>query len=169
MKLARLLHAAGASLFVADLDPAKVRAAEAEFGAATVAVEEIVAQSVDIFAPCALGDAVDVENVDRLAARVVAGAANNVFSSTDVADALQSRGVVYAVDFIANAGGIIYDDQLRARPSKRPLDEARARSYVDGIFDRTLRVFALSAEFGIPYWEAALRLAEENLRGPANQ
>lgn len=165
MKLARLLHGVGADLLVADLDPERARAAEAEFGARPVAAAEIATVSADVFAPCALGDAVTAENVDGIAAAIVAGAANNVFSGNEVAERLERRGTVYAVDFIANAGGIVYDDQFRARPQVRPFDEAKARTYVDGIFDRTLRTFALADELDLPLWRAGLRLAEENLDG----
>jgi glutamate dehydrogenase/leucine dehydrogenase len=162
MKLARMLATDGAQLVVADVDAARAAAAAEEFRARVVGPEEICAQDVDVLAPCALGDAIDESTVKTVRARVVAGAANNVFSSATVADRLQARGVIYAVDFVANAGGIVYDDQMVQRPRAERFDETRAKHYVDGIFDRTLTVFEIADAEHVPYWQAGLILAERN-------
>lgn len=162
MKLARLLAADGAQLVVADVDAARTAAAADEFGARVVEPKGICAHDVDVLAPCALGDAINDSNVDTIRARVVAGAANNVFSSSVVADQLQARGVIYAVDFVANAGGIVYDDQMVQRPRADHFDEERAKHYVDGIFDRTLMVFEIADAEGVSFWRAGLMLAERS-------
>jgi leucine dehydrogenase len=167
MKLARLLAEGGANLVVADLDQGRTSLAAERFGAEVVPTGSVCEQRVDILAPCALGDAINDSNVESIAASAIAGAANNVFSSTRVAERIEERGIVYAVDFVANAGGIVYDDQLRTRPKPTDLDREAARAYVDGIYDRTLRVFEIAAEEQVPIWRAGLRLAEENLPGGA--
>jgi hypothetical protein len=66
-------------------------------------------------------------------------------------------------DFVANCGALVYDDQVMQRPLPSPLDPARANAYLHGIFDRTEQVFALAARRDIPYWSAAVVLAEAKL------
>ena len=89
-----------------DVDESK-RALADELGAAWVAPGEIHRADVDVFAPCALGGILDDETVPELRAKIVAGAANNQLADDLVADLLRSRGVLWAPDFVANAGGII--------------------------------------------------------------
>ena len=163
MRLARMLVRDGAQVTVADVDPQRVAAATAEFGVAHVPPDEICALAVDVLAPCALGDAINEDNVDSVQATAIAGAANNVFSSTKVADRLQERGRVYAVDFIANAGGTIYDDQMVQRPRPPQLDRQQANAYLDGIFSRTLEVFDIAAAEDVALWQAAQSIAERKL------
>jgi glutamate dehydrogenase/leucine dehydrogenase len=162
MKLTKMLVADGAVTTVADIDARRTDDAAAELGVSVVPPDQISAQDVDIFSPCALGDAINESNIEEVRAKVIAGAANNVFSSTAIADRLEAKGIVYAVDFIANAGGIVYDDQMVERPRPSEFDHARAEAYVTGVFDRTLRVFDIADERGIPLWKAALSLAETN-------
>lgn len=168
LKLARMLVADGAHVTVADIDAERVATAVDQLGVVSASPEAIATLPVDIFAPCALGDAVNEDNVARIEAKVVAGSANNVFSSTAVAEALERRERVYAVDFIANAGGIIYDDQMVALPRAAAFDEARARGFVEGIFDRTLQVFEGAERDDVPLWQAALSLAQANLAGQSD-
>jgi leucine dehydrogenase len=163
MKLTRLLAADGAQVTVADINADRVAAAVGELGVSSAAPDEIVGLATDVLAPCALGDAINERNANTVQAKVIAGAANNVFASSAVAEELEGRGQVYAVDFIANAGGIIYDDQMLQRPRPDHFDEARARAYVDGIFDRTLQVFDIAEREQVPLWRAALSLARANL------
>jgi glutamate dehydrogenase/leucine dehydrogenase len=163
MRLARILVRDGALVTVADVDARRVAEAAAELGVAHVPPDEICTLDVDVLAPCALGDAVNEDNVDLVQAAVVAGAANNAFSSTKVADRLQERGRVYAVDFVANAGATIYDDQMARRPRPPRLDEQLANAYLDGIFGRILEVFDIAAAEGVALWQAARFMAERNL------
>ncbi|MBS1882841.1 MAG: Glu/Leu/Phe/Val dehydrogenase [Actinobacteria bacterium] len=159
-QLLRLLDEAGAKVIACDLDPEKVARAEREHGVETVAPESIYDQDVDVFAPCALGAVLDDETIPRLRAGIVAGAANNVFAAARHAAALQERGIVYAVDFIANAGGTIYDsDRLR----KGGFQTARAWAGVHRIFARTEQVHTLADAEGLTYQRAAERIAERRL------
>jgi leucine dehydrogenase len=158
MRLARLLAGAGAEVIVADIDPERVDEAVRELGVQVAAAEEIVTLPADVFVPCALGDVINEGNVEDVEATIVAGAANNVFSSAAVADRLQARGRVYAVDYIANAGALVYSDQMIQRPRPARFDDARAARHLSGIFDRILRVLELAEERQLTYREAALSL-----------
>jgi leucine dehydrogenase len=105
--LARLLAAEGARLVVADVRAAAVERVADETGAIPVAVETIVAADVDIFTPCALGAILNAQSIAHLKAKVVAGAANNQLAVDRDGLALHAAGVLYAPDYVINAGGII--------------------------------------------------------------
>ena len=105
-RLARRLAAGGARLVVADVDPGK-RALADELGADWVPADVALRAPVDVLAPCALGGVLDEETVPELQAPVIAGAANNQLADDAIAEALAARGVLWAPDFVANAGGII--------------------------------------------------------------
>ncbi|MBS1891175.1 MAG: Glu/Leu/Phe/Val dehydrogenase family protein [Actinobacteria bacterium] len=105
-RLARLLAAEGAQLMLSDLDPAR-RALAAELGAAWLEPEAAILADCDVLAPCALGGVIDAATVGRLRCRIVCGAANNVLADERLAVDLARRGIVYAPDFIVNAGGLI--------------------------------------------------------------
>jgi len=105
--LCRMLAADGARLFVADVRAAAVERAAREWGATPVAVEDILSQEVEIFAPCALGAILNVQSIRSLRAKVVAGAANNQLALDRDGLALHAAGVLYAPDYVINAGGII--------------------------------------------------------------
>lgn len=123
--LARQLAAEGAALTATDIDPAKRRLAD-ELGARWVDPGEAMTVGCDILAPCALGGAVTAELVPRLGCRAVCGAANNILAEHGVADLLMERGIDYAPDFVANAGGLIsVYGELHSLPAARALDLAR--------------------------------------------
>ncbi len=105
--LARHLSQAGATLFVADVFAANVERAVAELGATAVAADAIYDLDVDVFCPCAMGAVINDETLARLRAPVVAGAANNQLATPAHGLALHQRGVLYAPDYVLNAGGII--------------------------------------------------------------
>ncbi len=105
--LCRLLAADGAKLAVADVRPAALQRVVEEFKATAVAVEDILAADVEVLAPCALGAVLNAASVPRLRARVVAGAANNQLAQDQDGSALAAAGILYAPDYVINAGGII--------------------------------------------------------------
>jgi leucine dehydrogenase len=105
--LARLLNAAGAKLIIADVNLEKAKLLASELNAEVASVDSIVSSQCDIFAPCALGGVLTEKAVDELKAQFVIGGANNQLSSHAQSDQLQSRGIVYAPDYLVNAGGII--------------------------------------------------------------
>jgi leucine dehydrogenase len=162
----RLLVEAGARVVVADVDEAKVRRAREEYGVVAVPAEEIYDQDVDVFGPYALGAVINDHTIPRLKARVVAGAANNVLAEERHGTELERRGIVYAVDFVANSGGTVYDEEMvygawREREGRfRP---ERAMQRVKKIFDRTQEIFEISDNEGVPCWRAAELLAERRI------
>ncbi|SPH18618.1 Leucine dehydrogenase [Defluviimonas aquaemixtae] len=105
--LAQLVHGDGAHLVVTDIDPARVAAAIAEWGAEAAAEDDIYKTGADIFAPCAIGGVLNAETIPQLRARVVVGAANNQLATPADGDRMAQRGILYAPDFVANGGGII--------------------------------------------------------------
>ncbi len=107
MELARLIHEEGGKLTVADVNQAAVKEAQDRFGAEIVDKDDAVAADVDIFAPCALGGAVNSETIGRLQAKIVAGAANNQLASPELGAMLAERGVLYCPDYVINAAGVI--------------------------------------------------------------
>ncbi|HYO45325.1 MAG TPA: Glu/Leu/Phe/Val dehydrogenase dimerization domain-containing protein [Gemmatimonadota bacterium] len=106
-ELCRLLHTEGATLVVADRDPQRARYATESWGAETVPPEAIWEAPVDVFAPCALGAVLDDRTIPRLRASVVAGAANDQLAENRHGDELRRRQILYAPDYVINAGGVI--------------------------------------------------------------
>jgi leucine dehydrogenase len=157
--LAKELYRAGAALIVADIDAERARRVVAEFDAAAVAPAEIYGVPARIFAPCGLGGIINDETVPQLKVEVVAGAANNQLLAPRHGDALEARGILYAPDYVANAGGMINGCIELIGWSR-----AQAAAKLDGIYDTTLAVFRLAEEAGIPTYQAADRLAESRFR-----
>ena len=159
-KALKLIVDEGATVIVSDVDADKVKAAIAEFGVTAVAPDQIYDQNVDIFAPYALGAVINDDTINRLRCKVVAGSANNILAEERHGDELQARGIVYAVDYIANSGGTIFDtDRFR----KGGFQAERAWANVRRVYDRTLEVFAIADAEGIPYYKAADQLAERRI------
>ena len=143
-----------------DIDPAKVQWARDTYGVDAVEPDAIYACDVDIFAPYALGGIINDDTLPQFKVKVVAGAANNILAEERHGDELERRGIVYAVDYVANSGGTIYDtDRLR----KGGFQPERALAKVREIYGRTHEVFAIAERDGIPCYQAADRLAEARI------
>jgi leucine dehydrogenase len=155
-----MLVEAGAEVIVADIDEEKVEKAIQEFQVKAVDPEDIYAQEVDIFAPYALGAVINDETIPRLKAKIVAGAANNILAEERHGDELERRGIVYAVDFVANSGGTVFDTDRYRKGGFQP---ERAMANVRRIFERIEEIFAIADRDRIPYYGAAERLAEERI------
>ena len=105
--LASRLHKSGARLIVADINSEVTTKAANDFKARVVGVDEIHAQEVDIYAPCALGGAINKKTIEDISAFIIGGAANNQLKTPDMGEALRARDVLYCPDYVLNAGGII--------------------------------------------------------------
>jgi leucine dehydrogenase len=156
--LARELDAAGARLVVSDTDDERVHRVVEELGARRVEPAEIYEVEADIFAPCALGGVLNDATIPRLKAEVVAGAANNQLLEARHGEALERAGILYAPDYVANAGGII-----NGCIELLGWERADARRKVEEIYDTLLRVFEIARRQHVPTSVAADRLAEERL------
>ncbi|MGE8005529.1 Leu/Phe/Val dehydrogenase [Lysinibacillus sp. NPDC093216] len=157
-KLCEYLHNEGAKLVVTDINQAAIDRVVNDFGATAVAPEEIYSQEVDIFSPCALGAILNDETIPQLKAKVVAGSANNQLQDSRHGDYLHELGLVYAPDYVINAGGVInVADELYG------YNRERAMKRVEGIYDSIEKIFEISKRDGIPTYVAANRLAEERI------
>lgn len=157
--LARYLHQAGASLYLNDLDPERARLAQKEFGGHLVSTEELFELDVDVLSPCALGGILNDRTIPRLKARIVAGAANNQLEDEERdGRGLHARGILYAPDYVINAGGLInVYSELHHYPRERSLHEARS------IRDVVSQVIQISRAERITPAEASAHLAEKRL------
>lgn len=135
--LAEHLHAAGAELLVSDLDPGRLQLAVEQLGAHPVACEALLSTPCDILAPCGLGGVLDSRSVPRLRCSAVAGAANNQLASPLAAEQLEARGILYAPDYVINAGGLIH-----AALSYRGEPAAAITAHLGRIGERLTEVFA---------------------------
>jgi leucine dehydrogenase len=155
---------AGATLLVTDIDPRK-RALADSLNARWVEPEEALSAPVDVFAPCALGGVLDHESVLALGAPIVAGAANNQLAGDSVAHLLVERGVLWAPDFVANAGGVI---NISVELAEGGYDPRRAGELVRGIGVTLELIFQEAAARGVSPLDAALGLARERLADAAS-
>jgi valine dehydrogenase (NAD+) len=154
------LVADGAEVVVTDVSQHAVARVRAEHPQVRVVDDTaaLVAQDLDVYAPCALGGALTDEVVAVLRARIVCGAANNQLAHEGIEKSLEDRGVLYAPDYMVNAGGLIQvADELEG------FSFERAKHRAQKIFDTTKRVFALAADEGVPPAVAADRLAERRM------
>jgi leucine dehydrogenase len=159
-RIAKSLAKAGAKLLVSDIDPGK-RALAEDLGARWVTPEKALTASVDVYAPCALGGILDHETVPRLKCAIVAGAANNQLADDGIADLLNAHDVLWAPDFVANAGGII---NIAVEFERGGYDPERAKKRVRGIGDTLRRVYDDAQRMGASPLTAAMELARANLR-----
>lgn len=154
MELCRLLHGAGARLVVADLRPDVAASAAARFDAQVVPPDAILDAPVDIVAPCALGGVFTDAMLPRLKARILCGAANNQLADARVGDRLAEAGILYAPDYLVNAGGII-----NVAAEYLGWSQEAVSSRVDAIADRLRDVLALSEREGMAPHRAADAMA----------
>ena len=157
--LCKLMHEAGAQLIVSDVAAERTKRAAEEFGAKVVSRDAIYSVRADVFAPCALGAVINDDTLKVLRAAIVCGAANNQLAEERHGDALQRRGIVYAPDYVANAGGLI---NVNAEIEDWSLERSHRKA--GEIYDTVLRVLEIAREQGIPSYRAADRLAEERVK-----
>ncbi|WP_270179210.1 branched-chain amino acid dehydrogenase [Alkalihalobacillus sp. CinArs1] len=156
--LCKHLHEEGAKLVVTDINKESVDRAVSDFGAKAVDIDDIYTVDCDIFAPCALGAVINDDTIGKIKAKVIAGAANNQLRETTHGDQIHEMGIVYAPDYVINAGGVInVADELYG------YNRDRAMKRVEGIYDNIAKVIEISKRDGIPTYAAADRLAEERI------
>jgi glutamate dehydrogenase/leucine dehydrogenase len=156
--LADHLHAAGARLSVADVRPQAAARVAARTGAEVVPADRAHAVPCDIFSPCALGAALSATTIPALRARAVVGSANNQLATPQDAQRIQDSGVLYAPDYVVNAGGVINIAHERGG-----YDRARADARIRGIHDTVLEVLDLAMTEGTTTAAAADLVAERRI------
>ncbi|HYW31204.1 MAG TPA: Glu/Leu/Phe/Val dehydrogenase dimerization domain-containing protein [Gemmatimonas sp.] len=156
--LAKELHSAGAQLIITDIDAARIQNVVQATGARVVGLTEIYGVQADIFAPCALGGIINDDTIPQLKVEIVSGAANNQLLDSSHGDELEKRGILYAPDYVANAGGVInVYSELTGWSRERALRKA------DEIYETVLSVFRIAKGVGIPTYLAADRVAEQRI------
>jgi valine dehydrogenase (NAD+) len=156
--LARSLVADGAQVSIGDVDASRVDPLVKELRVAVLAPDAVVGASCDVFAPCAMGATVNAETVERLRCEIVCGGANNQLASPEMDDVLAARGILYAPDFIVNAGGILNIAEEFVGYSRDHAISSAAR--IEGT---TARVFEMAKEWSCPPGAAAVRIARERI------
>ncbi|MFA8438849.1 Glu/Leu/Phe/Val dehydrogenase [Pueribacillus sp. YX66] len=156
--LCKYLHEEGAHLIVTDINKDAVKKVVDAFQAEAVKPEDIYSVECDIFSPCALGGIINDETIEKLKAKVIAGSANNQLKEEKHGMLLFERGIVYAPDYVINAGGVInVADELYG------YNRERAMKKVESIYDKISKIIEISKREQIPTSKAADRMAEERI------
>jgi leucine dehydrogenase len=150
-----------AEIIVTDINKDYVKQAVDRFGAKAVEPDQIYDQEVDIYAPCALGGTLNDKTIGRLKATIVAGCANNQLGEARHGKALQDRKILYAPDYVINAGGLINVYHEREFAS---YDRKRSLEHVHGIYNTLLEVYQMSDSKKVPPGEAADSVAEQRFK-----
>ncbi|MEK7825377.1 MAG: Glu/Leu/Phe/Val dehydrogenase family protein, partial [Nitrospirota bacterium] len=157
--LAEILSKEGAKVFLTDIDRSRTEDIIKRFGGDYIPPKDIFSVSTDIFCPCALGGILNDETIPLLKCRIVAGSANNQLEDESHGRMLHERGILYAPDFVINAGGLI-----NVANEIEGYDKDKALSQVKSIYDTLLNIFRISTVESIPTNMAADRMAEDRIR-----
>jgi leucine dehydrogenase len=164
--LAEHLHEAGARLLLSDVEERRAVQAATAFGAAVVAPEDVMGTACDVLSPCATGGVLNASTIPNLRCGIVAGAANNQLATPSDAERLAEAGVLYAPDYVINAGGIIHLASLELLGEDRSRLDERLR----GIGDTLLELYELAERERISTGAAAERMVQERLAaGPVSR
>ena len=152
------LKEAGADVVVTDIKQKNIDKVVEDFGVKVVEPGKIYSVDCDIFAPCALGAVINDDTIPQLKCDIVAGAANNVLEEERHGDVLEEKGILYAPDYVINAGGVInvYDELIG-------YDRERALERAKNIFNNMKKVYNISKRDDIPTYQAADIVAEERI------
>lgn len=149
----------GALVQISDINEARMQEVSAKYGATIFAGDDVYSADVDIYAPCALGATINDDTINKIRAKVIAGAANNQLANDIVhGKILQEKGILYAPDFLINAGGIInvYAEIVG-------YDKAEAMRRTENIYNTTLEIFSVAESKGITTQQAAMAIAQQRI------
>ncbi len=158
--LADRLFWEGARLIVADVDEERTKQAKRDFGASVVSTDEIASVECDVFVPCALGGILSEQSIPKLRCRAVAGSTNNQLLTLEDGERLYARDILYAPDYLINAGGLLNVCQEILPEGYDPI---KARMAVSRIYDQLLSIFKMAEEKGEPSYKIAEEISEYNL------
>lgn len=157
--LCQQLHEVGTKLWVCDIDAELVTKAQQEFNAQGVALDDIYHQDVDVFAPCALGAVLNLTTIGQLKANIVAGSANNQLETEEDDRRLAQKNILYAPDYVINAGGVI---NVSLENHNYSPDESKRR--IHHIYDSLMYIFQRAQEENHATGEIADIIARERLQ-----
>lgn len=156
--LAEFLNKDGAELLLADIDKEKVQLAAKKFNAKVINPDEIVTTECDVLAPCALGAVINDQTIGKLKCKIVAGGANNQLAESRHGDALKELNILYAPDYVINAGGLMnVFVELEGYSSDRAFEKTTQ------VYDNLMKVFDIAEKDGVANHIAANRLAEHRI------
>jgi leucine dehydrogenase len=158
-RLAEQLHDVGASLLLADLDKARASTLADELGAKVVVADDVIGAECDVFSPCATGKVLTEGTIRHLRCRIVAGAANNQLGVAEDGERLRDAGILFAPDFVINAGGVIH----LAGSEALGWDDVTTAKRLEGIGDTLLEIFEAAERDGISTAAAADHLARARI------
>lgn len=149
----------GAVVTIADINEERLNEMRAKFGVSIFSGDDLYSADVDIYAPCALGATLNDETIHKIKATVIAGGANNQLADENKHGLiLKERGILYAPDFLINAGGII---NVYAEIEK--YDKAEAMRRTENIYNTALEIFTYASAHGITTHQAALKVAQNRI------
>jgi len=158
--LGKFLYDNGAKVYFTDINEANIaRFKQAVPNAELVGINDIYDVKADIYAPCALGATVNDQTIERLKVKIICGAANNQLAENRHGDILKERNILYAPDYLINAGGL-----MNVSIEFEGWSAEKSTKMVDGIFEKTLSIFKLSDEQNIPVYKATDLMAEQRLQ-----
>lgn len=159
-RLAERLFWSGAKLIISDINPEVIKHFAHEFDADIVSPDEILSVDCDVLAPCAMGGIINQETIPHLKCRAIAGAANNQLLKPTDADHLKQKGILYAPDFVINAGGLInVMNELRLEG----YNATRARNGIKQIYHQLLQIYEIAQQNEISTDQAAISLADHRI------
>lgn len=162
--LAARLHKHGAKLIVADVNEQALKHCAQEFNAQVVSTNEIHSVDCEVFAPCALGASINDNTIDQIKAPVIAGSANNQLAMKEHGSRLHNKGILYAPDYVINAGGLVFAHALYAN-----LGEHQALDQIENIYHSLLDIFEQSVQNNIPTSEISDQIARKKIREAQNK
>lgn len=157
--LVKFLVDEAADVFVSDIDKEKVKHVCDKYNVKSVSPSEIVTFETDVFAPCALGAVVNDETINKLKCKIIAGGANNQLAENKHGDILKEKNILYAPDYVINAGGLMnVFVELEGYSPERAFDKTRQ------VYDSLMEVFKVAKAENIPTYQAANRIAESRIK-----
>ncbi len=149
----------GAKVFINDINLERLKTVAKASGATVVAADELYDMDMDIYSPCALGATINNDSLNRLKCSIICGSANNQLADENIHGKMViEKGILYAPDFVVNAGGII-----NVYYELEGYNRERALSHAEKIYDTTLNIFKVSKAQNIPTYMAANRIAEKRI------
>ena len=158
IEFVKLLKERGAKIFVTDINKERVERAVSEYGAEAVGLDEIYDVDADVYSPCALGGTVNEKTLPRLKAKIICGTANNQLADTATGEELHRRGILYAPDYVVNAGGV-----MNVSLEIDGYNRERAMRMMRTIYHTVGRIFDLADKENIAPQYAADRIAEARM------
>ena len=160
-ELCKYLHKHGAKLVISGISEGKINRAVNDFGASKVPADKIYSVDCDIYSPNALGATINDETIPQLKCKIICGGANNVLKDAPIhGKALQERGIVYAPDYVTNAGGAI---NVSFELAEGGYNEAASIRAIEQIYGRVFEILETSKETGRPTWQIADEMAEKRI------